>query len=58
MVSDEQFLDDIKYFWTEKWDIERYTEFDLKRLYKLDFNLAHSWTEYKKAIGALNFNCK
>ena len=52
--SDTMFLEDCKYFWRHKEDIERYSSFDLTRLQKLDAPLAKAWTEYKTAKETLN----
>ena len=46
-INDDVFLDNIKYFWEEKWDIERYVDFDLDRLRKLNPEIAYHYEIYK-----------
>jgi len=47
--SDKDFLNMCKYFWNDKEDMERYIDFDLQRLQKLDPRLAQAWLDYQGA---------
>lgn len=46
--NNNQYLSDLKYFWKEKGDLERYSDFDLERLKKLDPKIFKAWITYKE----------
>lgn len=55
--KDEQFIDDCKYFWKYKWNIEQYVSYDPMRLAKLDNNLLKLWLDYKAIKNDLDEYC-
>lgn len=54
--EDWLFLSNIKFYHQEKWDMTRYVDFDLDRLIKLDWRVAHSYMDYIRAKEALDYN--
>ena len=52
--KDKRFLEDIKYFREENWDIESYCDFNLERLMKLKPKIALQYATYKMNKEILN----
>ena len=56
--DNDVFLDNIKYFWEEKENIERYVDFDLERLRKLKPEIANQYEIYKTSKKTLDILIK
>lgn len=54
--DDKQYMEDIKYFWEEKGDIERLSWFNLNKLKELDWRVANAYMNYIQAKETLDFN--
>lgn len=57
VMTDEQkveYLDNIKYFWNEKGEIERFCDYSPEKLYEASPIIARAYSEYKIAKQTLS----
>jgi hypothetical protein len=52
--ENEQFLTDVRYFWFEKGDVERFTGFSMERFREADPVLATAYEQMKLSIETFN----
>ncbi len=55
-ACDKSFLSNVKYFWQNKESLERYSDFSIDRLKRLDWKTANAYINYMQAKKSLDYN--